>query len=49
MTLVSRKSTKILAAFLNRINNVYIYIYIYIYIYTYAHIYHIYRQIDTYI
>ena len=32
MTLVSRKSTKILAAFLNRINNVYIYIYIYIYI-----------------
>ena len=43
MTLVSRKSTKLLAAFLNRINNVYIYIY------TYVHIYHIYRKIDTYI
>ena len=47
MTLVSRKSMKLLAAFLNRINNVYIYIYIYIY--TYVHIYHIYRKIDTYI
>ena len=45
MTLVSRKSTKLLAAFLNRINNVDIYIYIY----TYVHIYHIYRKIDTYI